>query len=101
MPKAYWVAHVDVKDPVAYERYRQANGPVFSQFGAKFLTRGGTNVVKEGALRARHVIIEFKDYATALACYESPAYQAAKALREPASHADLVIIDGYETPPAA
>jgi uncharacterized protein (DUF1330 family) len=54
--------------------------------------------VREGALRARHVVIEFKDYATALACYESEAYRSAMALRRAASEADLMIIEGYDGP---
>ena len=50
----------------------------------------------EGTSRARVVVIEFADRATALACYHSPEYQAAKALRDPVSVADVVIIDGYD-----
>ena len=33
---------------------------------------------------------------TALACYESPEYRAATALRQKASATDLVIIEGYD-----
>ena len=47
------------------------------------------------------VVIAFKDYATALACYDSPEYQAAKSLRVNASVGDLVIIDGYDGPQPA
>ena len=62
----------------------------------------GRNTLKEGALRSRHVVIEFKDYATALACYESPEYQSALALRKPpVAQGDLVIIEGYEGPQPA
>jgi uncharacterized protein (DUF1330 family) len=43
-------------------------------------------------------VIEFKDYDTAVACYRSPEYIAAKKLREPASVADLLIIEGYDGP---
>ena len=46
-------------------------------------------------------MIEFKDYATALACYESPEYQRASAIRQRVSRGDLVIIEGYDgTQPA-
>ena len=42
-------------------------------------------------------MIEFKDYATALACYELPEYRSAFALRAPpVSQGDLVIIEGYD-----
>ena len=55
--------------------------------------------MKEGALRARHVVIEFKDYATALACYESRGISPRDgAARRPASEGDLVVIEGYDGP---
>jgi len=96
MPKAYWVAHVDVHDPVAYDRYRQANAEAFAKYGARFVVRGAPQQQMEGQTRARTVVIEFADLDTALACYHSPEYQAAKALRDPVSQGDLVILDGYE-----
>ena len=47
-------------------------------------------------------MLEFKDYATALACYNSPEYQAAIKLRTPHSVGDIVIVEGYDGPqPAA
>jgi len=96
MPKAYWVAHVDVHDPAAYERYRQANAAPFARYGARFVVRGAPQQQMEGHSRARTVVIEFADLDTALACYHSPEYQAAKALRDPVSQVDLVILEGYE-----
>ena len=38
------------------------------------------------------------DYATALACYNSPEYQANIKVRQPHSIADLIIIEGYDGP---
>jgi uncharacterized protein (DUF1330 family) len=98
MAKGYWIAHVDVADPKAYEAYRSANAIAFAKYGARFLVRAGKGELKEGALRSRHVVIEFKDYATALACYESPEYRAALALRRPVAQTDLMIIEGYDGP---
>ena len=96
MPKAYWVAHVDITDPGAYEAYRAANAAAFARFGARFLVRGGAQHTREGQCRARTVVIEFPDIETARACYDSAEYQAAKALRDPVATADLVIVEGYD-----
>lgn len=96
MPKAYWVAHVDVTDPDAYETYRAANAEAFAKYGAKFLVRGGAQELREGSQRARTVVLEFKDIDTARACYDSPEYQRAKALRLEASDGDMVIVEGYD-----
>jgi uncharacterized protein (DUF1330 family) len=95
MTKAYWVAHVDVKDPEGYTAYIRANAAAFAKYGAKFIIRGGPQVQVEGSARSRTVVIEFADLATARACYDSPEYQAAKALRDPVSVADVTIIEGY------
>ena len=95
MSTAYWVAHVDVKDAEAYSAYVRANAAAFAKYGARFIIRGGTQTQVEGKSRARTVVIEFPDRISAEACYHSPEYQAAKALREPVSLADLVIVDGY------
>jgi uncharacterized protein (DUF1330 family) len=98
MAKAYWIARVDVHDTQAYQGYVAANAAAFAKYGARFLVRGGRSESPEGTPRARNVVIEFKDYETALACYQSPEYAAAKALREPAATADLLIIEGYDGP---
>jgi uncharacterized protein (DUF1330 family) len=98
MPKAYWIAHVDVSNPEGYQKYVAANAAAFSKYGARFIVRGGRFEAPEGQHRARNVVLEFKDYETALACYHSPDYAAAKALREGHSVADLIIIEGYDGP---
>lgn len=96
MAKGYWVAHVDVDDMDRYKSYIAANAKPFAEFGARFLVRGGQRQVREGRARARTVVIEFDSYENALACYDSAAYQEAKALRDPVSTGDLVIIEGYD-----
>lgn len=96
MPKGYWVAHVDVDDPSAYEAYRAANAVAFAKYGARFLVRGGAQDLREGRVRARTVVIEFDSPEIARACYDSPEYRAAMAFREKASTADLVIVDGWD-----
>lgn len=99
MAKGYFIAHVDVRDPDGYKDYVAQNGAVFKKFGGKFLVRGGEFQPKEGSNhRSRNVVLEFPDYATALACYESPEYQRLVALRGPYSVADLIVIEGYDGP---
>ena len=38
---AYWIAHVDVSDPKAYEAYRKANALAFNKYNRRFIVRGG------------------------------------------------------------
>jgi uncharacterized protein (DUF1330 family) len=96
MPKGYWIGLVDVTNPEAYKNYVQENAVAFRKYGGRFLVRGGKAEVVEGQARARRVVIEFKDYDTALACYHSPEYAKALAIRKTASVADMVIIEGYD-----
>ncbi|MDK3073124.1 DUF1330 domain-containing protein [Sedimentitalea sp. JM2-8] len=96
MAKGYWVAHVDIDDMDVYKKYVAANAAPFAEYGARFLVRGGPRMVREGHARARTVVIEFDSYEKALACYDSVGYQDAKALRDPVSTGDLVIIEGFD-----
>jgi uncharacterized protein (DUF1330 family) len=89
---------VVVHDPKAYQGYVAANAAAFAKYSGRFLVRGGRMEAPEGTPRSRNVVIEFKDYDTAVACYNSPEYAAAKALRESAAVADLLIIEGYDGP---
>ncbi|WP_247644068.1 DUF1330 domain-containing protein, partial [Brucella abortus] len=77
MPKAYWIARVDVRDPERYKDYVSTAKPAFERFGANFIARGGKADAVEGPGRARNVIIEFETMQHALDCYNSPEYQAA------------------------
>jgi uncharacterized protein (DUF1330 family) len=98
MPKGYWIAHVDITDPVGYRDYQEANAVAFQKYGARFLVRAGASEQAEGAVRSRHVILEFPDYAAALACYRSPEYAAAIEKRRGRGHVDMVIVEGYDGP---
>jgi uncharacterized protein (DUF1330 family) len=96
MAKGYWIARVDVTDPEGYQAYMKANAEAFRKFGARFIIRGGQFEAPEGTPRGRNIVLEFTDYATAVACYRSPEYQAAKALRIGKGVADIVIVEGYD-----
>jgi uncharacterized protein (DUF1330 family) len=96
MSKGYWVANVDISNPDEYKKYVAANAVPFRKYGAKFLTRGGKSEMVEGKLRSRVVVLEFPSFEAALACYRSPEYAAAKKLREGASVADIVVLEGYD-----
>jgi uncharacterized protein (DUF1330 family) len=96
--KGYWIGHVDVTDPEGYKAYIAANAMPFSKFGARFLVRGGAREVVEGTVRGRTVVLEFPSYEAALACYRSPEYQAAMALRKGKADVDLFVVEGHDAP---
>jgi uncharacterized protein (DUF1330 family) len=96
MAKGYWIVGVTIREAARYPEYVAAVGPVMAKFGGKYLVRGGQSETVEGRSRARNVVIEFKDYATALACYKSPDYAKAKAIREAIAESDLIIVEGHD-----
>ncbi len=98
MPKGYWIASLDVTDVDTYKLYVEANAEAFAKYEGRFLTRGGPFTQLEGKNRSRNCIVEFKDVETALACYRSPEYQKALALRRHVALADIIIMAGYDGP---
>ncbi len=98
MAKGYWIARVDVNNEDGFKPYAAANQAIFKKFGGRYVVRGGKYEALEGSSRSRNIVIEFTDYATALACYRSDEYQANIKVRLPHSTVDLIVIEGYDGP---
>jgi uncharacterized protein (DUF1330 family) len=96
MAKGYWIARVDVSNEDGFKPYAAANAAIFKKFGGRYVVRGGKFDGMEGSSRSRNVVIEFPDYATAMACYRSPEYQANIKVRQPHSVVDLIVVEGYD-----
>jgi len=91
---AYWIAHVTVHDVQQYQKYIDLAPLAFKKYQAKFIARGENATSLEGNKFIKHVIIEFPDYQTALACYHSEEYQRAKKSRDAVADAMITIVDG-------
>jgi len=98
MAKGYWIGRVEVSNEEGYKAYAAANPAIFKKFGGRFVVRAGKFECPEGHSRPRNVVIEFPDYAAALACYRSPEYQANAKIRRANAIADLIIVEGYDGP---
>ena len=98
MAKGYWIARVDVHNDDGYEAYAAANPAIFKKFGGRFVVRAGRFTGIEGESRSRNVVIEFPDYAAAVACYRSPEYQTNLKIRQANAITDLIIVEGYDGP---
>lgn len=92
---AYIIADSNVTDPAAYEQYRARVPAAIAKHGGRFLARGGEVAVLEGAWSPRRVVvIEFPSLEAAKAFYDSPEYQAARALRAGAATIDMLAVAG-------
>lgn len=94
MPKGYWIAHVTVTDADQYKLYAGSTAPAFQKYGGNILARGGTFQQMEGMGHSRNVVIEFSSLQAAIDCYNSAEYQSAKAKREGAGIAEIVLVEG-------
>jgi len=95
--KGYWIARIDVHNEDGYKPYVAANSEIFKKYGGRLLVRGGKYMAIEGQSRSRNVVIEFDDYEAALACYNSPEYQANIKVRQPHSVVDFTIVEGVDS----
>lgn len=95
MAKGYWIGRMDVRDGERYKDYIAAATPVYQEYGATFLVRGGGYEAMEGEARARNVVIEFPTYQAALDAYNSEIYKTARTIRQEASDGELIVIEGH------
>ena len=93
---AYVIADVSVSDPEQYKAYQQLSPGAVAAAGGRFVVRGGRSEVLEGSWQPqRMVVIEFPDYDTARAFYDSPAYRQARQTRAGATaFFNMVVIEG-------
>ena len=93
MPSALWIAHVHVTDADAYAVYAKGATDAIAAHGGVFLARGGRYVQLEGNDRPRNVVARFPSLEAAVACYNSPDYQAALTYAKGASVRDLIVVE--------
>ena len=94
MPKGYLIAHIKVHDKERFAEFSAMSTPVISEYGGKVLVRSPTPEVKEGRDRGISIVIEFESIKSAQKFYESKKYTEAKAIRELASEAELILVEG-------
>lgn len=94
MNKGYWIIRVDVSDADKFAEYAKHTPAALDKYGGRFLVRGGEFECVEGAARSRSTIVEFPSYQSAMDCWNSPEYKAAKEFRDNAAVMDIVIIEG-------
>jgi len=92
---AYIFASVEISDPAAYEEYRRRVPVIITEYGGRYLVRGGAVERLEGdAPLNRLIILEFPDMARLKAFYNSAQYQPLLAMRQRAAISTLLAIEG-------
>ena len=94
---AFVIVNVKVRDPDIYKEYAKLSPMSISAHGGRFLARAGRAEVLEGNVPAnRMVILEFPNYDRAREWWDSEMYRIPKALRQSASEASTILVDGVE-----
>lgn len=92
---AYVIANVKVQDLERYAEYVKLTPASIAPFGGRFIVRGGRAERIEGTVEVnRIVLLEFPSYDQAKAWYDSEPYRVARAIRQSASIADLILVEG-------
>ena len=92
---AYVIAEVEITNPEGYKEYGAMVPATITQYGGRFLARGGKSQALEGEWpERRRVIIEFPSVEAARKWWDSPEYAKPKALRRANSNGRLILIEG-------
>jgi uncharacterized protein (DUF1330 family) len=91
----YVVVDIEVKDDAVFAQYRDAVPAIVRRHGGEYLVRGGRTEIIEGDWQpGRIVLFRFPDHASVHAFFNDPDYLPLRAMRQRASSADIVMVDG-------
>jgi uncharacterized protein (DUF1330 family) len=93
-PPAYVIAEVEVTDPAGMQKYGEKVPETLAPFNNHYVVRGGKPQAVEGDAPKSIVMIAFDSVEKAHEWYDSPGYQAIKAIRQSASKARIYIVEG-------
>jgi uncharacterized protein (DUF1330 family) len=92
---SYFLAQINIKDPVEYNRYLEGFDRVFEKYNGKVLAVDENVKVLEGQWPfGRTVLIQFPSEMELLNWYNSPEYQQLAKHRQNASSANIALIQG-------
>jgi uncharacterized protein (DUF1330 family) len=92
---AYVIVDIEVHDTAIYDEYRKLVGATLTQYGGKFVVRGGKIETLEGNWNPKRiVIVEFESVARARQWYDSEEYRVPKQMRMKASRANVLLVEG-------
>jgi uncharacterized protein (DUF1330 family) len=95
---AYFVVEIEItnRDASSFKSYREAATAIVTQYGGRFLARGGSTELIEGGPEPKptNVIVEFADKAAFRRFYYSPEYQRILPDRLANSNGRAFVVEG-------
>jgi len=83
-----------VTDAAAFAEYAPKVQPSFAPFGGRYVVRGGKTQSLTGDAPKRVVVLAFDSIDQVRAWYDSPQYEALKALCDKAGKARIFAVEG-------
>lgn len=96
--KGYLIAEAKVGDVAAYEIYKSLAQAAITQYGGRYLVRGGAAEILEGKWTnvPRLVVVEFESPEQAKSFYHSAEYQTACKAREGVAEMNMLVVSGID-----
>lgn len=92
---AYILAEIEIHDYEIYESYKKLTPASLDAFEGRFVVRGGKTETLEGEWNpTRLVVIEFPNLEKARSWWNSDMYSEAKAIRQKATHTQMILVEG-------
>ena len=92
---AFVFVEIDITDHKLYEEYKKLTPKTVSDFGGKFVVRGGKTEVLEGdSSHNRMVLLEFPSSDRARAWWNSQEYSRARLIRQRAATTKMILLEG-------
>jgi uncharacterized protein (DUF1330 family) len=93
----YFIALIQITDPIEYKKYLSKTGEVFKKYNGKYIVLDDEPIILEGTWNyTRTVIIEFENKIDFDNWYNSAEYQAILKYRLNASTSNTVLAKGLE-----
>jgi uncharacterized protein (DUF1330 family) len=100
------ISDITVSNDAAYQRYRKAVRPVIESCGGTYVVRAGAKFVTDNSTTAlletwggwnpdRIIVLHFDTVEQANACFNSPEYEAAYALREGGASGKSITVNAF------
>ena len=95
MKKGYVFLRLNIRDASLFDEYKELGPNAVSEYGGKYLIRGGNLDILEGDWDfARNTLIEFESVDKAKEWYCSTNYQKALKIRTQSATGDVIIVEG-------
>jgi uncharacterized protein (DUF1330 family) len=92
---AYVIVEIEIVDPVVYEDYKKQASDTVHKYGGKYIVRGGTTELLEGAPDPKRIVIlEFPTMERAKEWLNCEEYREPRRLRHLSAKTRMILAEG-------